>query len=218
MKFLSIYWSLFWTETQLAISKFGLKTAIISSPGFLMNSVVGVLLSGAFIQLAIFSFLIRTIGGVRSAPEYEQLIIEKRDDNNEDFDFQASVDERIDNVQKLRKAGLYAIRVPRHFPFTSVLKKLALHQIKFNLLSISNQIDQIQVEITINNNNEKRLLWLKQRSNVDVVFEYKSPTDKTQTTIYIRVNIEHLFSFIRECAEFEVENSLTIVQVFDYYE
>jgi hypothetical protein len=216
MKYLSIYWSLFRSETELAIGKFGLKTAVLSSAGFLMNSIVGILLSGAFIQLAFFSFLIRVIGGVRIQPEYEQLTIEKLDDTNEDFNFQESIDQRIDDVQKLKKDGLYAVRVPRHLSFTSVLKKLALNQIKFNLLSISNQTGPIQIELTVNNNDDKRLLWLKQQSNMDIVFEYKNPTDKTQTYIFVRVDVKYLFPFIRQCNEFE--DSLTIVQIFDYYD
>jgi len=219
MKFLSIYWSLFRTETELAIGKFGIKTAVISSTGFLMNAVVGILLSIAFIQLAIFSFLIRFIGGVRNEPEYEQLIIEKQDDsNNENFDFKELIDPKIDDIQKLKQNNLYAIRVPRHIVFTSILKKLALNQIKFNLLSISNQTEKVQIELKINNNDEKRLLWLKQQSNMEIVFEYKNPTDKTQTYIFIRVDIKHLFSFIRDCAQFEEDLSLTIVQIFDYYD
>jgi len=216
MKFLFIYWSLFRTETELAINKFGIKTAVISSVGFLMNGVVGILLSIAFIQLALFSFLVRFIGGTRTKPEYEQLIIEKEDDK--DFDFKESIDSHIDDIEKLKENNLYSIRVPRHIVFTSILKKLALNQIKFNLLSISNQNERIQIELTINNNNEQCLLWLKQRSNMEIVFEYKNPTDQTQTYIFIRVDIKHLFSFIRDCAPFEDDHSLTIIQIFDYYD
>jgi len=215
MKFLFIYWSLFRTETLLAKGKFGFKQALISSPGFLMNSVVGILLSGAFIQLAFFSFLIRYIGGIRLKPEYEQLIIENLDEN---FDFKQSIDQNIDDIQKLQKDGLYAIRVPRHGGFTSIIKKLALYQTKINLISISNLKDQIQIELTINNNDEKRLVWLKQRSNMDIIFEYQNPIDQTQTVIYIRVGIKYLFSFIRQCAQWEEDNSLTIVQIFDHFD
>jgi hypothetical protein len=216
MKFLLIYWSLFRTETELAINKFGIKTAVISSVGFLMNSVVGILLSIAFIQLALFSFLIRFIGGTRTKPEYEQLIIEKEDDEN--FDFKESIDSHIDDIEKLKDNNLYSIRVPRHIVFTSILKKLALNQMKFNLLTISNQNERIQIELTINNNNEQRTLWLKQRSNMEIVFEYKNPIDKTRTYIFIRVDIKYLFSFIRDCTPFEDDHSLTIVQIFDYYD
>jgi SAM-dependent methyltransferase len=215
MKYLFIYWSLFRTETELAIGKFGLKTAVISSAGFLMNGVVGILLSIAFIQLSFFSFLVRFIGGVRTKPEYEQLVLENIENN---FDFKQSIDEQIDDIQKLRKEGRYAIRVPRHRGFTSILKKLALYQTKFNLLSISNQNEKIQIELTINHNDEKCLLWLKQRSNLEIIFEYKNPTDQTQTIIFIGVDIKHLFSFIRDCTPFEEQNSLSIVQIFDYYD
>ncbi|UJR14480.1 hypothetical protein I4U23_001477 [Adineta vaga] len=215
IKFLSIYWSLFRTETELAIGKYGFKKAVLTSTGFLMNSVVGILLTGAFIQLSIVSFLIRYVGGIRLEPEYEQLILENIDDN---FDFKQSIDENIDDIQKLSKDGLYAVRVPRHGSFTSILKKLASHQSKIKLISISNVTESMQIEITINNNNTERLLWLKQRSNLDIVFEYKNPVDKNQTIVYVRVNIKYLFTFLQECVPFEKDNSMTIIQIFDFFD
>ena len=216
MKYLSIYWSLLRTETQLAIGKFGFKTAVTSSVGFLMNAVVGVIISIAFLQLAFFSFVIRLMGEARTKPEYEQLILDGVEDDN--FDFQQSIDPRIDNVQKLRKQGRYAIRVPRHGSFTAIIKKFAFHPMKFNLFAISNQKEKIQIEVTINQNDQQRLLWLKQRSNLEIVYEYLNPTDPTQTILFIRVEIQYLFSFIRDCAPFEEEKSMTIVQIFDYYD
>ena len=219
MKYLFIYWSLLRVETNLAIGKFGIKTAVTSSVGFLMNSIVGILLSLAFIQLSFFSFLIRFIGGVRTKPEYEQLIIKKEDDDqNENFDFKQGIDSQIDDIQKLREKNVYAIRVPRHIGFTSIIKKLALNSTKFNLLSISNQNGRIQIELLIPNKNEQRLVWLKQRSNLEIIYEFKNPTDQTQTNIFIAVDIKHLFSFLRDCAQFEEEKSLMIVQIFDYYD
>jgi hypothetical protein len=53
---------------------------------------------------------------------------------------------------------------------------------------------------------------------MEIVFEYINPIDKTQTIIFVRVDIKHLFSFIRDCAQFENDHSLTIVQIFDYYD
>ncbi|CAF1473775.1 unnamed protein product [Adineta steineri] len=214
MKFLYIYWSLFRTETELAIQKFGFQQAVIYSPGFVMNSVVGILLSGAFIQLEFFSVLIRNAIRSQIKPEYEQLIIENIDEN---FDFKQLIDENIDDIQKLHKTGLYAIRVPRHRSFTIILKKFALYSTKINLQAISTLTDSIQIELKIDNNDEKCLLWLKQRSNIDIVFEYKNPIDKTQTIIIIRVTIKYLLSFIRECEPFENDNSLTIIQIFDHF-
>ncbi|CAF0816288.1 unnamed protein product [Adineta ricciae] len=215
IKFLSIYWSLFRTETQLAINRYGFQRAVLSSPGFLMNAVVGVLLSGAFVQLAFFSFLVRYIGGVRTKPEYEQLILENVEDN---FDFTQAVDPDIDDVQKLPQNGLYAVRVPRHGKFTTILKKIAVFHTKINLLSISNVTDPIHIELSINNNDAERLLWLKQRSNLDIVYEYTNPTDKTQIIVYVRADMKYLMAFLRECAPYEKNNSLTIIQIFEFYE
>jgi hypothetical protein len=169
--------------------------------------------------LAFFSFLIRFFGQVRFAPEYEQLILQQTEQIQSDtFNFQNLIDHRIDNVQPLKTNGSYAIRVPRHHAFTSIIKKLALHSTKFNLLFISGQEGQIQIELTINNNDEQRLLWLKQRPNIKIIFEYKNPTDNKQTHLIIGITIIHLFEFIRQCAQFETDTSLTIVQIFDYFD
>jgi SAM-dependent methyltransferase len=219
MKFLSLFWSLFYSETELAVRKYDLKTALVSSPGFLMNVVVGVFLTILFLQLSFFSFLIRFVGQVRTIPEYEQLILQQTEQIQSDtFNFQNLIDHRIDHVQTLKTNGLYAIRVPRHHGFTSIIKKLALHSTKFDLLSISGQEGQIQIELTINNNDEQRLLWLKQRSNITIIFEYNNPIDNKQTHLIIGITIIHLFEFIRQCVQFEIDNSLTIVQIFDYFD
>ncbi|CAF3297579.1 unnamed protein product [Rotaria sp. Silwood2] len=217
MKYLSIYWSLSFTETDFAIKKFGLIKALFVSPAFLMNVAVGTFLSMAFLQLSFISFLIRAVPAAQFGPEYEQLIIEKIDENNEDFNFKESIDERIDDIQILIENRLYAIRVPRHQVFNSILKKIALHSTKFNLLSVSEQKEQIQIELAINNNDNERLLWLKQRSNMDIIFEYKSPLDQSQTRIILRVKLRHLLTLIRECAQFEADNSLTIIQIYDHF-
>jgi hypothetical protein len=52
---------------------------------------------------------------------------------------------------------------------------------------------------------------MKQRSNITIIFEYKNPTDNKQTHLIIDITIIHLFEFIRQCAQFEIDNSLTIV-------
>jgi hypothetical protein len=219
MNFLSLFWSLFRSETELAVRKYDLKTALVSSPGFFMNVVVGFFLTISFLQLSFFSFLIRLVGQVRTIPEYEQLILQQTEQIQSDtFNFQNLIDHRIDNVQPLKTNGSYAIRVPRHHAFTSIIKKLALHSTKFNLLFISGQEGQIQIELTINNNDEQRLLWLKQRPNIKIIFEYKNPTDNKQTHLIIGITIIHLFEFIRQSAQFETDNSLTIVQIFDYFD
>jgi hypothetical protein len=157
IKFISLFWSLLCSETDLAVRKYDFKTALVSSPGFVMNVVVGTFLSLLFLQLSLFSFLIRSAGQVRTKPEYEQLILQQTQQiQNDAFDFQNSIDHRIDNVQTLKTNGVYAIRVPRHHIFTSIIKKLALHSTKFNLLFISGQEGQIQIELTINNNDQQR--------------------------------------------------------------
>ena len=215
MKYLWIYWSLFGTETQLAISKFGLNTALISSVGFLMNFIVGIIITGAFFQLSFFSFLIRVISGVRTKPEYEQIILDGVEEN---FDFQQSIDPTIDDIQALRKPGRYAIRLLRHRAFTASLRKLALHPHNFTLVSISDQRGKIQVELTVNNDTQ-RLLWLQQRAHQEIIYQYINPTNTTQTIIFIAVEIKYLLSFIRDCHPFEHDDhSLTIVQIHDYYD
>lgn len=216
MKYILIYWSLNFAETNSAMKKFGIILALFLSPAFLMSIVVGSFLTIAFLQLAFVSFLIRAIPATRLKNENEQLIIEKLDDNNDNIDFKKSVDERIDEIQILEENRLYAIRVPRHQIFSSIVKKLALHSTKFNLLSISQQNEQIQVEVTINKNDKERLLWLKQRPNMDILFEFKNPVDRSRTHLILRIKIRNLFLFIRECAEFETNNSLTIIQIYDH--
>jgi SAM-dependent methyltransferase len=218
MKFLSHYWSLFYIETDSVIKKFGIKAAMVASPGFIMNGFIGILLSISFMQMAFISFLILTFSG-ETKPEYEQLVLEQTAEiDNCNFNFQESIDHRISNVQVLKEKSCYAVRVPRHHVYTSILKKLALHRAKFNLLRISNLDGQIQIELTINNNDEQRLLWLKQYSNINVIFEYKNPTNITKTHLIIGVKIKYLFVFLRDCATFEDDHSLTIVQIFDHFD
>jgi SAM-dependent methyltransferase len=218
MKFLSHYWSLFYIETDLVVQKFGIKAAIVASPGFVMNGFIGILLSISFLQMAFISFLILTFSG-ETKPEYEQLILEQTEEiDNNNFNFQESIDHRIDNVQVLKEQICYAVRVPRHHVYTSILKKLALHRAKFNLLRISNLDGQIQIELTINNNDEQRLLWLKQNSNTNIIFEYKNPNNIKKTHLIIAVKIKYLFVFLRDCANFEADHSLTIVQIFDHFD
>ena len=216
VQFLAIYWSLCATETALAVGRCGLKTAVLASPGFLMNVFVGSFLSIAFLQLAFFSFLIRTVGGFKLAPEYEQLLLENPD--GDEFDFRQAIDSRIDRIDKVQGKNVYALRVPRHHAFTSIVKKLALSSARFNLLSVSGQKDGLQMELTIHNNDAPRLLWLKQRAHLDVIFEYKNPIDPSQTHVIVRVKIGHLFPLLRDCAPFEDDRSLSIVQIFDHFD
>jgi len=218
MKYLVIYWSLFRTEIQTAINKFGFGTAVFFSLGFYMNFLVGLLVSSAFAFLSLISFLIRLTGLVSTQPEYEQLILEKQDDgNDEPFDFKQSIDPQIDQIQKLNEKNVYAIRVPRHVNFTSILKKLAFNRTQFDLLFISDQKDKIQIELTIHNNAEC-LLTLKQQANLEILFEYKQPIDENETTVFLLVEIKHLFAFLRQYLPLEQNKSLTIVQIFDYYD
>ncbi|CAF3538108.1 unnamed protein product [Rotaria sp. Silwood1] len=218
VKFLVHYWSLFLVETKLSIIKFGLQTTLIRSAGFQMNVFVGIFMTISFLPLIFFSFFVRLFSP-RTTPEYEQLVLEQTAEIDENvFNFQEFIDPHIDNVQVLKKKDCYAIRVPRHHIFTSILKKLAMHIGKFNLHYISNQDDQIQVELSINNDNAQCLLWLKQQASIDVIYEYKNPTDNKQTNLIVGVKIKELFAFIRNCANFESDNSMTIVQIFDYFE
>jgi len=218
MKFVSHYWSLFYIETDLVVKKFGFKAALVASPGFIMNGFIGILLTISFLNMAFISFLILTCSG-QTKPEYEQLVIEQTEQiDNKNFNFQESIDHRIDNVQVLKESICYAIRVPRHHVYTSILKKLALHQAKFNLLRISNLDGQIQIELTVNNNDEQRLLWVKQHSNINIIFEYKNPTNINKTHLIIGVKLKYLFVFLRDCANFEADHSLTIVQIFDHFD
>ncbi|CAF1602640.1 unnamed protein product [Rotaria magnacalcarata] len=217
MKYISIYWSLSLTEADFAIRKYGIIAALFVSPAFLMSITVGTFLTVAFLQLEFVSFIIRAIPAAQYKDEYEQLIIEKVDDHHEEFNFKESIDERINDIQILKENHLYAIQVPRHHTFTLILKKFALHSIKFNLISISQQNEQIQLELAVNNNNEERLVWVKQRSNMDIIYEFKNPVNPNQTHIILRVTIRNLFSFIRECTRFEADNSLTIIQIYDHF-
>lgn len=217
MKYISIYWSLSLTEADFAIKKYGLITALFVSPAFFMSVFVGTFLTIAFLQMAFVSFIIQAIPAAQYRDEYEQLIIEKVDDHDEGFNFKESIDERITDIQILKENHVYAMQVPRHQTFTSILKKFALYPKRFNLLSISQQNEQIQLELSVNNNNTERLLWVKQRSNMDVIFEYKNPIDSNRTHLILRVKITNLFSLIREFNRFESDNSLTIIQIYDHF-
>ena len=218
IEFLKHFWSISLLETKLSITKYGLVKTLFQSPGFQMNVFVGIFTTICFLPLIFSSFFVRLLSP-RTIPEYEQLILESTEEIDENtIDFQQSIDYRIDNVQILKRKDFYAIRVPRHHVFTSILKKLAMHPSKFNLHFISGQDDQIQSEISINNDNTQCLLWLKQQAAIDVLYEYKNPTDKTQTKLIVNIKIKELFSFIRNCAKFESDNSMTMIQIFDYFE
>ena len=216
MKYLGIYWSMLRTETSASFDRYGMKSMFALDSGFTMNFIVGIFLTIAFIQLSLISFLIRFLGGARTQPEYEQLIVEKVD--NEQIDFKESIDSRIVDVEQIGQTNIYALRVPRHVAFNAIIRKLAFHSRSFHLLSISNQNEKIQLELSIPSNNPERLLWLKQRANIEIIFEYQHPIDRNQTIIFIRVDIKQLFAFLHDCAPFENNQSLTIVQIFDYYD
>ncbi|CAF1320030.1 unnamed protein product [Adineta steineri] len=98
-----------------------------------------------------------------------------------------------------------------------ILRPNARHSAKFNLLFISGQDEQIQIELTINNNDQQYLLWLKHRCNTNLIFQYINSTNKNQIYLIIGISIKHLFDFLRQCYHFEAENSLTIIQIFDYF-
>ncbi|CAF3346440.1 unnamed protein product [Rotaria socialis] len=219
VKFLVHFWSLFLTETNLSINKYGLQTTLLRSAGFQMNIFVGIFMTISFLPLIVSSFFVRFFSP-RIIPEYEQLIIEQTKEEVDDtvFNFQDSIDHRIDNVQILNKKGFYAIRVPRHHTFTSILTKLAVHSNKFNLHFISSQGGPIQAELLISNNNVQRVLWLKQQASINVIYEYKNPIDSTQINMIIDIKIKELFSFIRDCEKFKLDDSIKIVQIFDYFE
>ncbi|CAF1340148.1 unnamed protein product [Rotaria sordida] len=102
----------------------------------------------------------------------------------------------------------------------SILKKLAMHSGQFNLHYISDRDDQIQIENLINNDDDDapRLMWLKQQPSIDVIYEYKNSIDNKQTTLIVGIKTKELFSLIRNCTNFESDGSMTIVQIFDYFE
>ncbi|CAF1467831.1 unnamed protein product [Rotaria sordida] len=219
VKFLVHYWSLFLSETKLSIKQYGFLTILFRSPDFQMNVFVGIFMTVTLLPLILPSFLVR-IFSPRAILEYEQLVLEHTENIDEDpFNFQQSIDPHIDHVQILKKKDFYAIRVPRHYIFTSILKKLAMHSGQFNFHYISDRDDQIQSEILINNDDDvQRLMWLKQQPSIDVIYEYKNPIDNKQTTLIVGVKIKELFSLIRNWAYFESDGSMTIVQIFDYFE
>ncbi len=177
-----------------------------------MNGFVGILFTLVSLQMVLISFLIRTFSG-QTKPEYEQLIIEQTE--NIDFNFNESIHPRIDNIQILKENSCYPIRVPRHHIYTSILNKLALHQAKFNLLRISNLDGQIQMELTTN---QQRLLWLKQYTHLNIIFEYVNPIDLNKIHFIVAIKIKYLFQFLRDCEQFEQDLSLNIIQIFDHFD
>ncbi|CAF0756127.1 unnamed protein product [Didymodactylos carnosus] len=215
-KYLSLYWSLCITETQLAINQFGANKVLLSG-GFVMNVVAGLILSIFFLQFSFFAFLIRLLAA-RVDPEYEQLIIKISNEKENNFDFINEIDERIEQVKLLNKDH-YALRIPRHRPFSEIIEKLALYDknVQFDLLFISNENGFIQIELNISKSNS--LKWLRQQANINVIYEFKYPSDKdelNQTQIIIQLKIEHLFQFIRQCQL--NDKSIKITQVYDYFD
>ncbi|CAF1552504.1 unnamed protein product, partial [Didymodactylos carnosus] len=154
----------------------------------------------------------------RVDPEYEQLIIKISNEKENNFDFINEIDERIEQVKLLNKDH-YALRIPRHRPFSEIIEKLALYDknVQFDLLFISNENGFIQIELNISKSNS--LKWLRQQANINVIYEFKYPSDKdelNQTQIIIQLKIEHLFQFIRQCQL--NDKSIKITQVYDYFD
>ncbi|CAF0889794.1 unnamed protein product [Rotaria sordida] len=205
VKFLVHYWSLFLSETKLSIKKYGLLTILFRSPGFQMNVFVGIFMTITLLPVILSSFLVRIFLS-RTIPEYEKLVLEQTENIDEDpFNFQQSIDPHIDHMQILKKERF--------------LCHTTMHSGQFNLHYISDRDDQIQVEILINNDDDaQRLMWLQQQPNIDVIYEFKNPIDNKQTTLIVGVKIKELFSLIRNCTNFESDGSMTIVQIFDYFE
>jgi hypothetical protein len=66
--------------------------------------------------------------------------------------------------------------------------------------------------------NQQRSLWLKQYSNLNVIFEYINPIDPNKIHLIVAVRIKYLFQFLRDCEQFEQDLSLTIIQIFDHFD
>ncbi|CAF1170364.1 unnamed protein product, partial [Didymodactylos carnosus] len=215
IKYLSLYWSLCITETQLAMNQYGVNKALLSD-GFMMNVCVGLILTIFFLQFAFFSFFLRLVVP-KLKPEYEQLFVKISNEKENNFNFKNEIDERIEQVKLLNK-GYYALRVPRHRPFGEIVEKLALYNknVYFDLIFISNENGFIQVELNISKPDS--LIWVKQQANINPIFEFKYPSDNqelSQTQIIIQLKIEHLFQFIRQCQLHD--KSIKITQVYDYF-
>lgn len=176
-----------------------------------MNATILPVLSILFAQLAILSLpLLLLYGFSNGDTEYEEISLE----SPEQVDWQASVDSRIAviSVARLHDQGTlaYEIDIPRHGPFTAILKKIALTHPSVTLNSVSRQTE-LSVEMILQH--EDQISWLRDQVGCVVNYSFRYPSDDSLHAA-CTVQVLSLFPLIRHCEA----KGVVVAQCFDFLE
>jgi SAM-dependent methyltransferase len=217
ISYIWLFWKLFFLELHTVASKHGLREAL-TNYGFMMNVVIGPVLTTLFLQLMVLALPIRMLYGTSNEdaePEYEEVKIVTETQTN----FTQEVDSRIRVLEVIRiddddfnDHWGYTLTLPRHVPFTEILRKLASKlSSSAQLISVSNQTD-LQVEVICPSN--KVFAWMSDFPRCEVLYQLEYPTDPTKLHVAIGVQVSELLELIRACEM--PASEVQLKQVFDF--
>jgi len=220
LPFLEVYWKAIKTETQIVMDKYGAKETLMSN---------------AFIQIALFPFIMTVIfggqmmlaalplanegakstlgisgfGGYEAENMLEEVVLYLPTPAQEPP--WHKVDPRLKG-RRIAK-GLYLLEMPTFKPLTEILVSLAQKLEHARVLQISNMREvQVRVELP---GGAIQPSHLSSYPGVKVLFDYKYPTDGSEnepaTSVALAVMAPFLLAAIRSCAA----DGVRIVQVFD---
>jgi hypothetical protein len=178
-----------------------------------MNATILPVLSILFLQLAILSIpLMLLYGSENGATEMEELVIEVSGEDA--IDWRTAVDNRIAVISAVRQTErgtvFYEVDVPRHVPFTQILKKISSAVPTAALISVSRQTD-LSVEVILTSTDD--IAWLRDQSGCDLNYTFEYPSDHSLHAA-LTIQTLSLFAFIRHCEA----KGIRVAQLFDFLE
>ncbi|TEB18997.1 oxidoreductase [Perkinsus sp. BL_2016] len=210
IKFTLLYWKLV-LFAYLSAARFRDPLRAATNIGLIMDVIIGVVLTLLFAQLWVLAIPLRLLYGGENPSEGEssQLLVTVPSHSTVDW---PRIDSRIQwqSLGTKNNSSLFLLTIPKHIPFTEILLKISHSVEHIQLIEISGQRDDMQIEVTVDKKNA--INPLKRLAGARYLYDYQYPTDPTTTYCALSVNINQLFEVLAELQN----HSAKVLQIYDF--
>jgi FAD/FMN-containing dehydrogenase len=211
VKFSLLYWKLV-LFAYLSAARFRDPLRAATNIGLIMDVIIGFVLTILFVQLWILALPLRLLYGGEnpSEGESEQIIVTVPSHSNVDW---PRIDARIQwqSLGMKNNSALFLLTIPKHLPFTEILLKINHAVDGIQLIEISGQRDDMQVEVTAAQ--KSAINPLKRLAGARYLYDYQYPTDPATTYCSLSVKISQLFAVLEEL---QSHAHVKVLQIYDF--
>lgn len=211
VKFTLLYWKLV-LFAYLNAARFRDPLRAATNIGLIMDVIIGFVLTSLFAQLWLLAIPLRLLYGGEnpSEGEHQQLLVTVPRRNNVDW---SRIDARIQwrSLGTKSDRDLQLLTIPKHLPFTEILLKINDLVEGIQLVEISGQRDDMQIEVVVSQ--KKSISSLKRLADVRYLYDYQYPTNPDATYCALSINIDRLFDVLKELQN---HAHVKVLQIYDF--